>query len=150
MRRALGLLLVGLLFVGVAAACSSDDGDGGSDGDSTTTSTESSTTDTTAASDAEGDTDETTDTSTPTESETDGDLSEATEDSDEVAAYCAAAEALGEEIQAAIDDPSSADVEAINAQAAELSESAATLQDDHPDELERINDCAQALTPGGN
>lgn len=115
MRKFLGLMLVGLLFAGTAAACSSDD-DGGDSGD---------TTETTAADS--------------------GDSGDASSNPD-VEEFCTQAEELGEQLQAAVDDPTSADAAEITQQASELSASAAELTSANPDDVDRINECAALLS----
>ena len=115
MRKFLGLMLVGLLFAGTAAACSSDD-DGGDSGD---------TTETTAADS--------------------GDSGDASSNPD-VEEFCTQAAELGEQLQAAIDDPTSADAAEITQQASELSASAAELTSANPDDVDRINECAAELS----
>ena len=117
MRKFLAFLLVGLLFAGTAAACSSDD-DSGDSGD---------TTETTAASDSGG---------------TGGDASS----NPDVEEFCQQAEELGQQLQDAIDDPTSADAAAITQQASELSASAAELTSANPDDVDRINECAAQLS----
>lgn len=116
-RKFFAFLLVGLLFAGTAAACSSDD-DGGDSGD---------TTETTAAADDSGDS---------------GDASS----NPDVEEFCTQAEELGQQLQDAIDDPTSADAAEITQQASELSASAAELTSANPDDVDRINECAQALS----
>ncbi|MBL8775550.1 MAG: hypothetical protein JNK12_06460 [Acidimicrobiales bacterium] len=115
MRKFLGLMLVGLLFAGTAAACSSDD-DGGDSGD---------TTETTAADS--------------------GDSGDASSNPD-VEEFCTQAEDLGEQLQAAVDDPTSADAAEITQQASELSAAAAELTSANPDDVDRINECAALLS----
>ena len=115
MRRVLGFLLVGLLFTGTAAACSSDDDGGDSD-----------TTETTAADS--------------------GDSGDSGDASGDVEAFCDDAAELGEQLQAAIDDPTSADAAEITQQAADLSASAAELTSANPDDVDRINECAAYLS----
>ena len=122
MRRLLGFVIVGLLFAGTAAACSSDSD---SDTDSTTT---------TPAADSGGGTTDTTAAS--------GDSGGA---SAEVEQFCSDAEALGQQLQDAVNDPTSADVATITADASALSASAADLGTANPDDADRINECAQAL-----
>lgn len=117
MRKFLGLMLVGLLFAGTAAACSSDD-DSGDSGD---------TTETTAASDS---------------GDTGGDASS----NPDVEEFCQQAEELGQQLQDAIDDPTSADAAEITQQASELSASAAELTSANPDDVDRINECAAQLS----
>ena len=116
MRKLFAFLLVGLLFAGTAAACSSDD-DSGDSGD---------TTETTAATDR-------------------GDSGDASSNPD-VEEFCTQAEELGQQLQDAIDDPTSADAAEITQQASELSASAAELTSANPDDVDRINECAQALS----
>ena len=118
MRKFLGLILVGLLFAGTAAACSSDD-DSGDSGD---------TTETTAADSGDS-----------------GDSGDASSNPD-VEEFCTQAEELGEQLQAAIDDPTSADAAEITQQASELSASAAELTSANPDDVDRINECAALLS----
>ncbi len=115
MRKFFAFLLVGLLFAGTAAACSSDD-DGGDSGD---------TTETTAATDS-------------------GDSGASS--NPDVEEFCQQAEELGQQLQDAIDDPTSADAAEITQQASELSASAADLTSANPDDVDRINECAQALS----
>lgn len=115
MRKFLGLILVGLLFAGTAAACSSDD-DGGDSGD---------TTETTAADS--------------------GDSGDASSNPD-VEEFCQQAEELGQQLQDAVDDPTSADAAEITQQASELSASAAELTSANPDDVDRINECAAQLS----
>jgi len=63
-----------------------------------------------------------------------------------VESYCEAAEALGALLQEVIDDPFSADAAEITALAAELSEQAAeAAASASPEELERFNECTEAL-----
>ena len=114
-RKFFAFLLVGLLFAGTAAACSSDDGGDGGD-----------TTETTAAADS-------------------GDSGDASSNPD-VEEFCTQAEELGEQLQAAIDDPTSADAAEITQQASELSASAAELTSANPDDVDRINECAALLS----
>lgn len=116
MRRLLGLMMVGLLFAGTAAACSSDD-DGGDGGD---------TTETTAADSGDS-----------------GDTGGA---SAEVEDYCTQAEELGQQLQDAIDDPTSADAAEITQQASELTAAAAELTTANPDDADRIAECSQLLS----
>ena len=113
MRRVLGFLMVGLLFAGTAAACSSDD-DGGDD-----------TTETTAADS--------------------GDSGDSGDAGGDVEAFCSDAADLGEQLQAAIDDPTSADAASITEDASALSASAAELTSANPDDVDRINECAAYL-----
>ncbi len=115
MRKFLGLILVGLLFAGTAAACSSDD-DSGDSGD---------TTETTAA-----------------DSGGSGDASS----NPDVEEFCQQAEELGQQLQDAVDDPTSADAAEITQQASELSASAAQLTSANPDDVDRINECAAQLS----
>jgi len=117
MRRLLGLMMVGLLFAGTAAACSSDD-DGGGGGD---------TTETTAA-------------------DSGGDSGGDSGASAEVEDYCTQAEELGQQLQDAIDDPTSADAAAITQQASELTAAAAELTTTNPDDADRIGECSQLLS----
>ena len=50
------------------------------------------------------------------------------------------------QLQAAIDDPTSADAAEITQQASELSASAAQLTSANPDDVDRINECAALLS----
>lgn len=119
-RKFFAFLLVGLLFAGTAAACSSDD-DSDSGNTTETTAADSGSTDTTAAS---------------------GDASS----NPDVEEFCQQAEELGQQLQDAINDPTSADAAEITQQASELSASAAQLTSANPDDVDRINECAQALS----
>lgn len=67
------------------------------------------------------------------------------EASPEVTAYC---EEIDEVAQLMADmraDPSPEAVNEVNARLAELTETATQLIEDHPDEVDRINDCAEVL-----
>lgn len=137
LHRVLATLSLPILAVGLlTAGCSSDSNDDGGNGDTTTTTAD----DTNA--NGNGDT-------TTTASGDNADDAPAGADNPDVEAYCADAEELAADITETLSDRANLDpqaIEDINARAAALSESAATLLDAHPDFADRLNDCAQLLT----
>ncbi len=138
LHRVLATLSLPILAVGLlTAGCSSDSNDGGGNGDTTTTTTAT-------ADDTNGNADTTT-----TASGDNADDAPAGADNPDVEAYCADAEELAADITETLSDRENLDpqaIEDINARAAALSETAATLLDAHPDFADRLNDCAQLLT----
>jgi hypothetical protein len=139
LHRVLATLSLPILAVGLlTAGCSSDSNDGGGNGDTTTT--------TATADDTNNNNNADT---TTTASGDNADDAPAGADNPDVEAYCADAEELAADITETLSDRANLDpqaIEDINARAAALSESAATLLDAHPDFADRLNDCAQLLT----
>jgi hypothetical protein len=65
--------------------------------------------------------------------------------SDDVEDYCTEAEDLGQQLQDAADDPTGADAQEIQQQASELAAEAQDLITANPDDVDRINECSEAL-----
>ena len=139
LHRVLATLSLPILAVGVlTAGCSSDSNDDGGNGDTTTTTATADDTNNNSNADT-----------TTTASGDNADDAPAGADNPDVEAYCADAEELAADITETLSDRENLDpqaIEDINARAAALSESAATLLDAHPDFADRLNDCAQLLT----
>ena len=141
LHRVLATLSLPILAVGLlTAGCSSDSNDDGGNGDTTTTTATADGTNTNGNGNAD---------TTTTASGDNADDAPAGADNPDVEAYCADAEELAADITETLSDRANLDpqaIEDINARAAALSESAATLLDAHPDFADRLNDCAQLLT----
>ena len=139
LHRVLATLSLPILAVGLlTAGCSSDSNDDGGNGDTTTTTATADDTNNNGNADT-----------TTTASGDNADDAPAGADNPDVEAYCADAEDLAADITETLSDRANLDpqaIEDINARAAALSESAATLLDAHPDFADRLNDCAQLLT----
>ncbi len=139
LHRVLATLSLPILAVGLlTAGCSSDSNDDGGNGDTTTTTATADDTNNNSNADT-----------TTTASGDNADDAPAGADNPDVEAYCADAEELAADITETLSDRENLDpqaIEDINARAAALSESAATLLDAHPDFADRLNDCAQLLT----
>ena len=142
LHRVLATLSLPILAVGLlTAGCSSDSNDDGGNGDTTTTTATADDTNTNGNGNA--------DTTTTAAAGGNGEDAPAGADNPDVEAYCADAEELAADITETLSDRANLDpqaIEDINARAAALSESAATLLDAHPDFADRLNDCAQLLT----
>ena len=67
------------------------------------------------------------------------------EGSAEVTAYCEDVEEIARQLEEVRANPNQADVDSINNQLDELTQSATQLLEDHPDEVDRINSCAEGL-----
>jgi hypothetical protein len=122
----------------LTAGCSSDSNDDGGNGDTTTTTATADDTNDNGNADT-----------TTTAAGDNADDAPAGADNPDVEAYCVDAEELAADITDTLSDRANLDpqaIEDINARAAALSESAATLLDAHPDFADRLNDCAQLLT----
>lgn len=134
--------VVGLLAV-AGVACSSD-ADAPDTSEATVTTvdgegspgTTSDSTGTTATDDGDG--------STTTVTGPTNDLGTA-EASPEVIAYCDEIGEVANLIEDMQADPSNDAVNEVNARLAQLTEEATQLIEDHPDEVDTINDCAEAL-----
>lgn len=141
LHRVLATLSLPILAVGVlTAGCSSDSNDDGGNGDTTTTTATADDTNNNSNADT---------TTTTAAAGGNGEDAPAGADNPDVEAYCADAEELAADITETLSDRANLDpqaIEDINARAAALSESAATLLDAHPDFADRLNDCAQLLT----
>ena len=139
LHRVLATLSLPILAVGLlTAGCSSDSNDDGGNGDTTTTTATADDTNDNGNADT-----------TTTASGDNADDAPAGADNPDVEAYCVDAEELAADITETLSDRANLDpqaIEDINARAAALSESAATLLDAHPDFADRLNDCAQLLT----
>ena len=139
LHRVLATLSLPILAVGLlTAGCSSDSNDDGGNGDTTTTTATADDTNDNGNADT-----------TTTAAGDNADDAPAGADNPDVEAYCVDAEELAADITDTLSDRANLDpqaIEDINARAAALSESAATLLDAHPDFADRLNDCAQLLT----
>ncbi len=139
--RALGAVAL-VLLLGTGAACSSDAEE--PDTSTTTVDAEGGTSTTADAADtsttsADGD-----DGTTTTVSENANDVG-TDEGSSEVTAYCDQVDEVATLMDEMRADPTPDAVNAINEQLNELTQSATQLLEDHPDEVDRINSCAEAL-----
>ena len=142
LRRSAAAVLLGVLLLG-GAACSSDadaptttdthTGNGSSEGGTSSTASTAGESATSTGDDG---------TTTPAGPTDDVGTGEA---SAEVTAYC---DDVDEVVQLMADmraNPTNDAVNEVNDRLAQLTESATQLMADHPDEVDRINDCAEAL-----
>jgi len=119
-RTMMSWMLVATVFATTAAACGSDD-----DKTPSTTQAANGGTDTTAASNGDSGSNA------------------------DVEAFCTSAADLGQKLKDAMANPAGADVAAITAQATDLASKAAALSSAHPEDVDRINECAAKLNPTG-